>query len=147
MARTASPSLADAHQLVDMDRLRSYSSDISPALSGFEPHREPGSWSCSVAASMMARLMPQIQFGVVAGQRVEGWVVGSAGWWTRSCSRRAVRGVPATGAGVPVDLLPGHGCKRCLLHAVTVPVRQPPATGVPGLASRFPRSAALTWLS
>ena len=44
----------------------------------------------------------------------------------------AFGGVPATGAGVPVDLLPGHGCKRGLLHAVTVPVRPPPATGVPG---------------
>jgi hypothetical protein len=44
----------------------------------------------------------------------------------------AFGGVPATGAGVPVDLLPGHGCKRGLLDALTVPVRPPQATGVPG---------------
>jgi hypothetical protein len=44
----------------------------------------------------------------------------------------AFGGVPATGAGVPVDLLPGQGCERGLLHAVTVPVRPPPATGAPG---------------
>ena len=74
-----------------------------------------------MAASMMARFMPQTQFGVVAGQRVEGWAVG-VGWPVDAIviEAGAFGGVPATGAGVPVDLLPGHGCKRGLLHAVTV---------------------------
>jgi hypothetical protein len=58
--------------------------DISPALIGFEPHCEPGLLELLGGGIHDARFMPQTQFGVVAGQRVEGWAVGSAGRWTRS---------------------------------------------------------------
>jgi magnesium-transporting ATPase (P-type) len=78
-------------------------------------------------------------------EAVVGNVPGPAAFGDRQCmvykgtavargSGRAI--VTATGrssdGGCRTDLLPGQGCERGLLHAVTVPVQTPPASGAPG---------------
>jgi hypothetical protein len=140
MAPADSPRLADAHQLVDMDRLRSYSSDISPALSGFEPHREPGllellgggihDGEIHAADPVRCRRGPaRRRLGDRAGWPVDAIVI-QAG---------AFGGVSATGAGCTVDLLPGHGRKRGLLHAVIVPIRHHQLGHPVGMAPASPK--------
>jgi hypothetical protein len=84
-----------------------------------------------VAASMMARFMPQTQFGVVAGQRVEGWAVGSA-VDPVVIEAGAFGGVPPPAPASRSTCCRATAASEALLHAVTVPVRPPPATGVPG---------------
>ena len=101
----------------------------------------PVSWSCSVAASMMARFMPQTQFGVVAGQRVEGWAVGSAGRWTQSCSRRAPSAVCRHRRRRPGRLVAGPRLQArpfCMPSLSRSGHRQQPGYPV-GMAPRFPR--------
>ena len=96
-----------------MDRLRRIARDISPALSGFEPHCEPGllellgggihDGEIHAADPVRCRRGPaRRRLGGRVGWPVDAIVI-EAG---------AFGGVPATGAGVPVDWLPGHGCKR-----------------------------------
>jgi hypothetical protein len=107
--------------------------DISPALSGFEPHCEPGllellgggihDGEIHAADPVRCRRGPARR---KLGGRV-GWpvdpVVIEAG---------AFGGVPPPAPASRSTCCPATAASEALLHAVTVPVRPPPATGVPG---------------
>ena len=56
----------------------------------------------------------------------------------------AFGGVLASGAGFTVDLLPGHGCERGLLHAVIVPSAAASNRGTRLAGPRVSNIAALT---
>jgi hypothetical protein len=128
--------LAGAHQRWSTwTGFRPHSSGYQPGIAGSNRTVSPASWSCSVAASMMARFMPQTQIGVVAGQHVE------VGRWGRLAGGR--------------DLDRGGRFRRCAGHRRRRPgrlvagprlqARRSACRHCPGPATASNRGTRLAW--